>query len=157
MRWLHKRKPGGDLRVLAGQLTVGGQPRLVGFTFSADTSFAPFLESHAQVQRDIDIGYPYYSPGRMPSLRAIPGVIEVDGSSRPGFQPTVPIRDLLPEPLRKAPPIASQDWTNLGDDAGALAQLRRVCVEGQQAALDLPDESFLVYRARRLYACYPIV
>lgn len=157
MRWLCNRKPGGDLRVMAGQLTLGGQPRLVGLTFAANRSFGPFVETHAQVQRDIDMGYPYHNPARMPPLEAVPRVIEVDGSSRPGFQTAKPIRDLLPEPLREAPPIGSNDWTNLGDSPEALAQLRWTCVEGQQAAQDLPDEPFLVYRCRRLYAHYPIL
>lgn len=57
--WLNGRRPNGDLRVVAGQVTKNGTPYLVGFTFADQLSFAPFVETADQVEKDIAAGFTY--------------------------------------------------------------------------------------------------
>lgn len=57
--WLNARRPNGDQRVLAGQVTQGDTTYLVGFTFADRLSFTPFVETPDQVERDIAVGFPY--------------------------------------------------------------------------------------------------
>jgi len=57
--WLNSRIPNGDLRVVTGQVTKDGTSYLVGFTFADQLSFAPFVETVEQVERDIAGGFIY--------------------------------------------------------------------------------------------------
>lgn len=58
-RWLNQRRPGGDIRVIAAQITADGTTYLLGHTFAGRVSFAPFVETVTQVQDDMDAGFPY--------------------------------------------------------------------------------------------------
>lgn len=156
VRWLRRRKPGGELRVVAGQVTLGGQARLTGLTFTDDVAYSPFVESFEQVQIDIDQGYPYYVPNRMPVLEMGSGPVEIDGSTRTRITTPEPIRDLLTDPAKTAPAPRSSDWTNLGEGPQAMERMVELFIEATQRIYDLPDESFIVYRSRRLDAQFPI-
>ncbi|KRF36651.1 hypothetical protein [Nocardioides sp. Soil805] len=57
--WLNSRRPNGDTRVVCGQLTKDDTAYLFGFTFIGQLSFAPFVETTDQVDRDIAAGFPY--------------------------------------------------------------------------------------------------
>jgi hypothetical protein len=57
--WLNSRRPNGDLRVVAGQVTQGDTNYLVGFTFADQLSFTPFVETPTQVEQDIAAGFSY--------------------------------------------------------------------------------------------------
>lgn len=58
-RWLNSRRPNGDLRVIAGQVTKTDTVYLVGFTFTDQLSFTPFVETPDQVEQDIAAGFSY--------------------------------------------------------------------------------------------------
>lgn len=58
-RWLNQRTPGGDIRVVSAQLTVDDTTYLLGHTFVGRVSFAPFVETLAQVEQDMAEGFPY--------------------------------------------------------------------------------------------------
>lgn len=57
--WMNNRRPGGDCRVVCGQLTVDGTAYVYGYTFVGRLSFAPFVETVDQANFDIALGYPY--------------------------------------------------------------------------------------------------
>lgn len=57
--WLNGRIPNGDARVVCCQLASEGSNYLLGLTFIGRLSFAPFVESMAQVNCDVDAGFPY--------------------------------------------------------------------------------------------------
>lgn len=60
LKWMSSRRPGGDRRVIVGSLDGPGEPVLFGLTFVGRCAFMPFLESTAQVNIDIGLGYPYH-------------------------------------------------------------------------------------------------
>lgn len=51
--WLNSRRPNGTTRLVCGQLTFEGGQLTYGFTFIGQYTFSPFVESAAQVARDI--------------------------------------------------------------------------------------------------------
>lgn len=57
--WMNGRAPGGDCRLICGQVTLNGVPYIYGQTFVGRLSFAPFVESVEQANYDIGLGYPY--------------------------------------------------------------------------------------------------
>lgn len=57
--WLNGRRPNGDTRVICGQVTVDGTRYVVGHTFVDRLSFAPFIESTDQLDRDVKEGFTY--------------------------------------------------------------------------------------------------
>jgi hypothetical protein len=57
--WLDERRPGGDVRVICGQLTVDGTRYVFGHTFDGRLSYAPFVETTKQLGRDLAAGFPY--------------------------------------------------------------------------------------------------
>jgi hypothetical protein len=59
--WMDGRRPGGSSRVVCGQVTVEGTAYIVGHTFGGPYSFAPFVETIEQANRDISLGFPYFS------------------------------------------------------------------------------------------------
>ncbi|WP_454042954.1 hypothetical protein [Cellulosimicrobium sp. Marseille-Q8652] len=58
-QWMDSRAPGGDCRVVCGQVTIDDQPYIYGQTFIGRHSFAPFVETVEQANHDIGLGYPY--------------------------------------------------------------------------------------------------
>jgi hypothetical protein len=59
LRWMDERVPGGDCRVICGQVTIEGAAYVYGYTFEDRHSFAPFVELVSQANHDIDLGYAY--------------------------------------------------------------------------------------------------
>ncbi|RKT36830.1 hypothetical protein DEU34_1358 [Microbacterium sp. AG1240] len=57
--WMDGRRPGGDCRVVCGQVTVNDVPYVYGHTFVGRLSFAPFVETVEQANFDISLGYAY--------------------------------------------------------------------------------------------------
>lgn len=57
--WLDSRRPGGTSRLVCGQLTFEGERLVYGFTFIGQYTFSPFVESAAQLVRDITNGAHY--------------------------------------------------------------------------------------------------
>lgn len=57
--WLDERLPNGEVRVICGQLTVGGTRYVLGHTFVGRLSYAPFVETVEQLGRDTAAGYEY--------------------------------------------------------------------------------------------------
>jgi len=57
--WMDGRRPGGDCRVICGQVTVDEVPYVYGHTFVGRLSFAPFVETVEQTNFDMSLGYPY--------------------------------------------------------------------------------------------------
>lgn len=150
-RWLRRRLPGGELRVVLGQITLGGQPRIVGFTFAGELTYSPFVEAPETVQTDIKRGYAYFEPGHLLHLEVV-SEAEVDCTARTGFR--VPnLMDQLPDTPIAAPRVQSVDWTINGVGP---SRLREECVVPVQSIYDMSEEPFIEYRARRLYADYPI-
>jgi hypothetical protein len=57
--WLNSRRPNGTMRLVCGQLTFEGDRLVYGFTFIGQYTFSPFVESPAQVARDVANGARY--------------------------------------------------------------------------------------------------
>ncbi len=57
--WMDSRRPGGDARVMCGQVTVGGVQYITGYTFVGRLAFAPFYETITQINQDIALGFTY--------------------------------------------------------------------------------------------------
>ena len=151
LRWLRRRRPGGEFRVIMGQVTLGGEPRLIGSTFSQNHSYSGFVERPAQVTHDIDRGYDYYMVGDegLPELTLVQ-YPEVGGGSRGGLIAQPPIESTLGERLTGAP-VSKRDWSTIAPDL-----LIEMFVSPEQSIYDRADEPFEIFRARRLYAEYPI-
>ncbi len=60
-RWMDSRRPGGDLRIITGRIALDDTQYVVGYTFDRGCSFAPFSETAGQVNRDIGLGYRYFT------------------------------------------------------------------------------------------------
>lgn len=57
--WLDSRVPNGDARVVVGQITVDGEPHLVGYSIAGRLVPNVFVESSQQVDDDIARGFEY--------------------------------------------------------------------------------------------------
>ena len=143
-QWMDGRVPGGDCRVICGQVTIEDTPYVYGQTFVGRHSFAPFVETVEQANCDIGSGYPY-----------------LDGNIAANFDE---VTDRFPEALQGsviasrgdvlswASPIAHidvhDDWHGPGVAAESWAQVVKMEVDTR-----LPDGfTFGPRRARRLNA-----
>ena len=151
LRWMRRRVPGGEFRIILGQVVLGGEVRLVGATFAQNHSYSGFVERPRQVTEDIDRGYKYFAleVGALPELE-IAEYPEFGGGSRRGFRSRKPLAEVMGQPLTGLPRDDGR-WTLIDQE-----QLIETFVSPEQAIYNRPDESFEVYRARRLYAEYPI-
>jgi len=57
--WLDSRLPNGDARLVVGQVTVDGEPHLIGYTLVGQLFPTIFIESSQQVEDDIARGFEY--------------------------------------------------------------------------------------------------
>lgn len=57
--WLNNRPPNGDSRIICAQLLEDDTRYLLGLTFTGRFSFTPFVETSEQVNRDLELGFPY--------------------------------------------------------------------------------------------------
>lgn len=61
LRWMARRRPGGDFRVITGSLTDSERgPIIFGLTFTHRCAFVPFFETVDQVNDDLALGFDYY-------------------------------------------------------------------------------------------------
>ena len=139
--WLRDRLPGGDVRVICGQITAETNTYLVGFTFVGHLAFAPFVETADQVQKDMAAGYPYVigdiSSNTADCRRDFPGVMgSVLYSNNRISSWTSPAPNGL----------WNHDWLHEGEQE--MEQIWSRMIEMERSAIS----SFLVYRARRLNA-----
>ncbi|GAA6123321.1 hypothetical protein BPY_14290 [Bifidobacterium psychraerophilum] len=58
--WINNHLPNGDARIICYQLNIDSAKYLLGYTFTERLSFAPFVETVAQVAKDIGSGFPYF-------------------------------------------------------------------------------------------------
>lgn len=143
--WLNGRKPNGDVRVVAGQVTKDGTTYLVGLTFVERLSFSPFVETAEQVGQDVAAGFVYLQGD-------IEANVEQVADKFPGAQGGV---YRSPDDVTTwANPITDttydKDWVALFD-----AQWWNHTVTVEQPGL-LPDSvAYAARRARRLNALAP--
>lgn len=78
-QWMNGRRPGGDLRVITGCVTLDGAPHLVGVTFRNRFAYSVFAEAEAQVERDIEFGYPYHRGLPRQHIRLEEGFPDISG------------------------------------------------------------------------------
>lgn len=144
--WMNSRIPGGDCRVVLGQVTIENSRIVFGQTFVGRRSYAPFFETVSQANFDIDLGYSY-----------------LEGNFALNFDD---VSSHFPE-AQQGPVYASRgeitswttpidhlddraDWSGPGVDAASWARLARF--ELEQARLGV---MFDARRARRLNALVP--
>ena len=146
-QWMDGRAPGGDCRVVCGQVTIDGTSYVYGQTFAERHSFAPFVETVEQANYDIGIGYPY-----------------LDGNIAANFDD---VTDRFPEALQGsviasrgdvlswASPIAHIDvrdeWRGPGVDAESWTRVVKMEIDTRMPA----GFTFGPRRARRLNALVP--
>lgn len=140
-RWLHRRRPGGDFRVIAARLDYGDEQSIVGMTFAGSCSFLPFVESPSQVSIDASLGYAYFAPGAI-ELEPVEYGPYRGGYRINGYEVSVadPFQDLGPR-------VTSGD-----DEFDPWPSFQRVAWEGEvrKARFD-----YLVYRSERLVTMFP--
>lgn len=61
LSWMGTRRPGGELRVVCGQVSIDRTPYVFGHTFDGRLSFAPFAETIDQANSDIEMGFQYFN------------------------------------------------------------------------------------------------
>lgn len=145
--WLNSRRPNGDVRVVAGQITVDGAQHVVGFTFIGDTTFGPFVESAAQVEADMRAGMTYVKWAGAPSIDDVTPQF-------PKFLTGVVHRVTTAIPERTSPfdPSAtSGDWY-----VGFSREVWEQVIDAELNPHTPGSVTYLIRRTRRLYAFYPI-
>lgn len=146
-QWMDGRVPGGDCRVVCGQVTIDDASYVYGQTFVGRHSFAPFVETVEQANYDIGMGYPY-----------------LEGNIAANFDD---VTDRFPEALQGsviasrgdvlswASPIAHidirEDWHGPGVDVESWTGVVKMEVDTRMPA----GFMFGPRRARRLYALVP--
>lgn len=146
-QWMNSRAPGGDCRVVCGQVTVDGTPYVYGQTFVGRHSFAPFVESVDQANFDIGLGYAYLTGNiaanfddvtdRFPE--ALQGVVLASRGDVLNWASPLPSID------------SREDWHGPGVDAESWAKVVKMEIDPR-----LPSGfMFGPRRARRLNALVP--
>lgn len=144
--WMDNRRPGGDCRVVCGQVTVDGVAYAYGHTFTRGLSFAPFVETVQQANRDIERGFPYLDG---PLLAHVEDVTDRYPAYHQGA--VIQSRGALENwtvPLTELPP--REDWSAPGVDRDSWAGMVRL-----EASTVFSEFSFTPRRARRLNALGP--
>lgn len=145
--WMDNRRPGGDARVICGQVTINGEQYFYGYTFVGRLSFTPFYETTTQINHDISLGFLYYEG----NLAA--NVSDVSAEYPDALQGHVihSKDELATWTIVVTQAIAGEDWCSPGLDSDSW---RRGCT------LEIPDAlpdyvAYGVRRARRLNALVP--
>jgi hypothetical protein len=144
--WLDERPPNGDVRVICSQLTVGQTRYVMGHTFVGKLSYAPFVETLEQLDRDVAAGYPYVVGNVLANTvdcsMDMPQVVQgaVLGSCGDITAWTTPARS----------DGWDEDW--VGE---RTADFWRRLVEMERREGILAGMSYLIRRARRLNAVVP--
>lgn len=146
--WLDGRPPNGDLRVICGQLTVDGIRYVFGHTFVGGLSFAPFIETTDQVDRDAKAGFLYL-------VGDLAANIEDRTSDIPQARQGAVwgSRDDVRTWATPAPSGGwDQDWVN---ETTASARRWRVLVDMERGEGLYASSAYLIRRAQRLNALVP--
>ncbi|MFJ2543047.1 hypothetical protein [Microbacterium sp. NPDC087589] len=145
--WLDARLPNGNIRVVGGQITVGGTQYVVGLTFTSDLTFGHFVETASQVDADIAAGYSYVQWTGTPDFEDLTAQF-------PQFLTGKVYRALTAFPEWTTPfdpAIPTSDW-HLGHQLEEWEQIVRA-----EALTHVSDHvAYVTRRARRLYAFYPL-
>lgn len=144
--WMDNRLPGGDSRLVCGQITVDGVPYVYGHTFVRGLSFAPFVETVEQANFDIERGFSYLDG---PLAAHFDDVTDRYPTYRQGsvLQSRGDVTSWSVA-LTYLPPRA--DWNGPGVDAESWAGLVK-----SETSTAFPGFSFNPRRARRLNALGP--
>jgi len=144
---MNSRAPGGDCRVVCGQVTLDGTAYVYGRTFVGRHSFAPFVETVAQANYDIGIGYAYLEGNIAANFDDVserfPEALQGDVLASRG------------DVLSWATPMAHiddvEDWHGPGVDAESWTRVVKLEIDTM-----LPEGfTFGPRRARRLNALVP--
>lgn len=101
MHWMSRRRPGGDLRVICGQLTQDGKPWIAGLTFRHQATYTAFFESPDQVSRDIELGYPYHQASPAHRLEVQKASLDYGGTFPPFLCSRSPLDDWVGAPISR--------------------------------------------------------
>lgn len=143
VRWMNRRRPGGDCRVICGRVIEAGIPWVFGLTFRQGAAYTQFFEMPEQVRADIDLGYPYHSGSPAENLKT-QGETPDYGGTFPAFlfSPS-PLAAWAGEPITTLP--AGGEYSTYGSmEEFWRPPLRRSIVDP------------LVRREHRLAAWFPI-
>ncbi len=145
--WMNDRRPGGDARVICGQVTLDGVQYFYGHTFVGRLSFTPFYETVEQVNQDIALGFLYLEG----NLAANASDVSLE---HPHAQQGCVIRskgELTTWTKPVAQVVAGEDWSSPGFNSD---QWRRGLA--LETTGSIPDYvTYGVRRARRLNALVP--
>lgn len=145
--WMDSRRPGGDSRVICGQVTIDGVQYFYGYTFVGRLSFTPFYETVAQINKDIALGF-LYLEGNLAANAS-----DVSAEHPEALQGhVVGSNDDLTTWAKVVTQVeAGEDWSSVGRDPD---KWRRECAI--ENAGSVPDfVAYGVRRARRLNALVP--
>jgi hypothetical protein len=141
---MNRRKPGGDLRVVCGQLTDNGRSWIVGLTFRDRAAYTLFFETPDQVRHDMSLGYPYHLAAPAGHLDVQPAIPEYGGTF-PAFLLSRSSLDVwVGEPITGLRPLGRDYSTYLSLEEFWRAELLR----------GLTDP--LTRREQRMAAWFPI-
>lgn len=140
-RWLNRRPPGGDFRLICGRATIEGRDVVFGLTFRGSVAFSPFVETGQQASRDVVAGYPYFLGPESDQLR-----YEELGPYRHGATIRGVVSD-LPVSRWIGDPITSID--------GIEPFLTFMTPEQWFEQVRLDRDDYLVRRSQRLAAVFP--
>lgn len=145
--WLNARRPGGEVRVVCGQVEVDGVHKVFGYTFVDRLASGLFVETIEQANRDIQMGFAYLSGDVARNTRSATGQVAGVGS-RPVLISQVEVASWT-EPLAEI--AAEPNWVTEGFD---LSVWEKVAKEEDPEAF--PDGvAYARRRERRLDALRP--
>jgi hypothetical protein len=145
--WMDSRRPGGEARVVCGQVTINEVKYVYGHTFVGRLSFAPFSETIPQVNRDIALGFPYFDG----DLTASASDVSTEYLDAPQSSVIRSRGDLATWTTPVSHVAQNDDWCSPGFDADSWFSVCRLEVAGP-----VPDfMAHEVRRARRLNAFVP--
>jgi hypothetical protein len=145
--WLNGRRPGGEVRVVCGQVGVHGVHKVFGYTFVGRIAFGLFVETIEQANRDIQMGFAYLTGDVARNSRSATGQVAGVGS-RPVLISQIDLASWT-EPLAEI--AAEPNWVTKGFD---LAVWEEVIKEEDPEAF--PDGvAYARRRERRLNALRP--
>ena len=101
--WMNSRKPGGDFRLILGQITKAEQRHVFGLTFQRGVAYTPFFETPQQISDDIERGYPYHRNHSFGGLKHTGPIDDYGGSFPGGYTTRKDPRDWIGEAVAQAP------------------------------------------------------
>lgn len=144
--WLDGRLPICDARVVCGQLSIDDSSYVVGLTFARRLSFAPFVETIDQVNRDIDAGFPYLLGDVAKNVEDVSGQFPL--ARQGGVLHSRGEVNSWASPITQA--SKDEDWCTYLD-----AEIWRRMVKMEHPGVFPEGTAYEVRRARRLNAVVP--